>query len=65
MFFKVLMFFVIVAVIFCIGPMIFLWALNTLFEQGSIPAYIPHNFWTYLATFCLGGAGSGVAAALK
>ena len=34
-----------------LGPVVFLWSLNTLFEQGNISAYIPHNFWTYLACY--------------
>ena len=38
---------------FVLGPMISLWSINTLFEQASIVAYIPHNFWTYLAVIAL------------
>lgn len=36
---------------FIIGPVIFLWSLNTLFEQAGSSTYIPHNFFTYLACY--------------
>lgn len=34
------------------GPLISIWALNTLFPALSIP----YTFWTWLAALCLGGA---------
>jgi hypothetical protein len=33
------------------GPLITLWALNTLFPVLAIP----YTFWTWLAALCLGG----------
>lgn len=48
--------FLIILVIFIVpliaaGPLIILWALNTLFGLG-----IPYTFWTWLATAILTGA---------
>ena len=34
------------------GPLVTIWALNTLFPALAIP----YTFWTWLATICLGGA---------
>jgi hypothetical protein len=36
-----------------ISPMIVLWSLNTYSEQAHWGWYIPHNVWTYLATYGL------------
>ena len=41
---------VVIVILLCIAPMILLWCLNTLSEQGDLGYYIPHNFWTYLAS---------------
>jgi hypothetical protein len=47
---------------FCLTPLLVLWALNTLSEQANLGWYIPHSFWTYVATFVLavifGGSSS-------
>lgn len=45
--------FLIIPLIVIVAPMLFLWAVNTLFEQGGVVAYIPHNFWTYLASLSI------------
>lgn len=42
-----------VLLVLLIAPMLALWALNTLSEQGSLGWYIPHNVWTYLAIYAL------------
>ena len=36
-----------------IGPIIAIWAINTL----AAPHYIQYNFWTWLAALCLFGSG--------
>lgn len=51
--------------VFCIGPMLILWAANTLFEQAGAATQIPHNFWTYLAVLVLGGLFTGSSKATK
>lgn len=38
---------------FVVGPMIALWAINTLAEQSGTKFYIPHGFWTYLSVYGL------------
>lgn len=51
-----------VILLMCIAPLIALASLNTIFEQASIQAYIPHNVWTYLSVWGLalvfGGSAS-------
>lgn len=42
---------VVIVLLLLISPMLFLWALNTFFEQAGSTAYVPHGFWTYLASF--------------
>jgi hypothetical protein len=45
--------FLVVALIIA-GPLLLIWALNTLFGLG-----IAYNIWTWLAALILGGAVSG------
>jgi hypothetical protein len=45
----------VVVLLFMLGPMLTLWALNTLSENAHFGWYIPHNVWTYLAIFVLCG----------
>lgn len=58
----VLTVFVLVFLLLCIAPLVTLASLNTIFEQASIQAYIPHNGWTYLSVWGLmlvfGGSSS-------
>ena len=42
---------VLIVLLLLISPMLLLWAINTFFEQAGSTAYIPHGFWTYLASF--------------
>ena len=39
-----------ILVVLCIGPMIFLWALNTLSELGGSTFYINHSIWSYFVS---------------
>lgn len=36
-----------------LAPMLFLWSVNTLAEVAGTKFYIPHTFWSYLASFVL------------
>lgn len=36
-----------------LAPMGFLWSVNTLAELAGTKFYIPHTFWSYLASFVL------------
>jgi hypothetical protein len=38
---------------FVLGPMLTLWALNTISEVAAFGWYIPHGWWTYLAVWVL------------
>jgi hypothetical protein len=42
-----------VVVLLALSPLFILWSLNTISEQAHFGWYIPHNVWTYLATFYL------------
>lgn len=42
-----------IALLMLVAPAVALWSINTIFEQGSIDAYIPHNIWTYVASYGL------------
>jgi len=45
--------FFLLILLLAISPMIVLWSLNTYSEQAHWGWYIPHNVWTYLATYGL------------
>lgn len=49
----------------CIAPLVALASLNTIFEQASIQAYIPHNVWTYLSVWGLALVFGGRASHLR
>jgi uncharacterized membrane protein YidH (DUF202 family) len=44
---------VLIVLLLLLTPILTLWSLNTLSEQGSLGWYIPHNVWTYLAIYAL------------
>lgn len=48
---KVLLLILIVVALVAIGPLLLIWALNTLFGLG-----IEYNFWTWCAAFILSAA---------
>lgn len=37
----------------CLGPMLFLWAINTLAELGGATFYINHSVWSYFVSIIL------------
>lgn len=47
---KVILLVLLIALAIGVGPLITIWSLNTLFTLN-----IAYNFWTWLATICLGG----------
>jgi len=42
-----------IVAVLCIGPMLFLWFINTLAEQAGSSFHIAHGFWSYLASVVL------------
>lgn len=50
---QALVLFIVLILLFILGPILGLWGINTLFEQGGFNHYIPHNVWTYLAIWAL------------
>jgi hypothetical protein len=42
-----------IVVAFVLGPLLTLWALNTLSEEAKFGWYIPHSFWTYVSVWAL------------
>ncbi|MCP4990232.1 MAG: hypothetical protein GY928_30595 [Colwellia sp.] len=51
-----------VIAIFLLAPLILLSSINTLAEQAQVSFYIPHTFWSYVASYglmiCLGRGSS-------
>lgn len=45
---------VFIIALLCLGPLITLWSFNTLMEEAGSSFYIPHTFWSYVATIGLG-----------
>lgn len=39
--------------LFLLGPAILIWSVNTLANEAGLAFFIPFNFWTWLAGFCL------------
>jgi succinate dehydrogenase/fumarate reductase cytochrome b subunit len=39
-----------VVFVLCIGPMVFLWSVNSLAELGGAKFYIEHSLWTYFVS---------------
>ena len=44
---------IIIALVWCISPLIVLWCINTIAEEAKIALYIPHTVWTYICTFLI------------
>ena len=44
---------ILIALLFCISPMIFLWAINTLASTGGASFYIEHTLFNYFVTLML------------
>jgi hypothetical protein len=44
---------VLMILLMAIGPVLLLWGLNTFSEQAHWGWHIPHNTWTYLATWAV------------
>lgn len=44
---------VLVLISFVFGPMLTLWAVNTISEAAGFGWQIPHGLWTYLAVWVL------------
>ena len=42
---------VLILIIIIIAPLITVASINTILEQASVDAYIPHNFWTYISVY--------------
>lgn len=42
-----------VILFFLIGPILMLWAINSLAEAGGASFYIEHNLWNYFVAFVL------------
>lgn len=40
-------------VLFLLGPMVMLWAINSLAESGGADFYIEHNLWNYFVAFVM------------
>jgi len=38
---------------FVLGPLLTLWALNTISEEAKFDWYIPHTVWTYISIWAL------------
>lgn len=57
---KVVLVVLLIALLFTLAPMVFLWSINTLAEAAGTAFYIPHGFWTYVASLgifsVIGGA---------
>jgi len=54
-----------IAMLLCLCPMLFLWAINTLAEQSNVEFYIVPGFWSYLASLVLLGLFAGSNKASK
>lgn len=39
-----------VLLLLCVGPMLFLWSVNSLAELGGSGFYIGHSIWSYFVT---------------
>jgi hypothetical protein len=50
---KVALIIILIILALILGPAMFLWAVNTLADAGGSDFYIPHGFWTYLASLAL------------
>ena len=46
--------FLLVLVFICLGPWLFFWAIETIFEHSGNPIEIEFNFWTWLAAMVVG-----------
>ena len=42
-----------IVLVFLIGPILILWAINSLAEAGGSKFYIDHNMWNYFVAFVL------------
>ena len=42
-----------IVLLFLIGPILMLWAVNSLAEAGGASFYIEHNIWNYFVAFVL------------
>ncbi len=42
-----------IVLVLLISPLLTLWGLNTISEQGTMGWYVPHNLWTYLAVYAV------------
>ena len=38
---------ILIILLLCISPALFLWSLNSLAELGNVDFYIEHNVWSY------------------
>ena len=44
---------VLIAALFLIGPVLIIWAINSLSEAGGSSFYIGHNIWNWFVAFVL------------
>lgn len=42
---------VLIVLLICIAPMLFLWSINSLAELGGAKFYIEHSLWSYWVSF--------------
>lgn len=50
-----------IIVIIVLGPVLTVWAVNTIAEQSGSDFYLHHNVWSYMAVVVLGGLLRGSA----
>ena len=48
---KIALIVLVVVLVIILGPMIFLWSVNSLAELGGANFYIAHSIWSYFVTF--------------
>ena len=53
-------FIVVILLLLCLGPALFLWSFNSLAEIANVDVYIEHGLWSYWVTavflFCVRGS---------
>ena len=52
---------VMVIIVLILGPLLALWAMNTISDQSDMGWYIPHNVWTYLSIYALSAVFKGAS----